>query len=351
MRRFGFLNISFIFAGCFLGAGFLSGNELIQFFGNFGGIGILMLVLTTVGLCAFGFMIIYISVIRKATSAKDIVELGKGRVWGDIFSYLQCVPVFSISVIMSSGAGTIVYENLGISKAMACGFFCLLLFVATVIDSKFTALFFSLTIPLICVLCILLLVINILKGNDLILVKNAVPTDSLLKNPFLSALLYLSYSIFSSIGSIVRLTGKNYSFKKYFAAIILGGSILLIVALSVVFCIYTNTDILLEQLPMVSVSFKSGNFIGCMFSYFLLCGMMGAAINCQNSAYSTLLSNFKRKRSCKIALLLSVLTFLCSLLPFGDLVGTIYPIMGCFGVLILMIIACNFIKAIKTEPI
>ena len=61
MKKINWFNLGFIFAGCFLGAGFLSGNELKQFFGNFGISGIFGCLISVVSICLFGAMILYIS--------------------------------------------------------------------------------------------------------------------------------------------------------------------------------------------------------------------------------------------------------------------------------------------------
>ncbi len=346
MRNFGFLSISFIFAGCFLGAGFLSGNELIQFFGKFGFTGIIMLILTVIGLCFFGYMILCIAVDRKTTVAKDIIVPRDKKTFGNIFSYIQCIPVFAISVIMSAGAGTIVYETLGIQKILSSLLFCVVLYIMTVIDAKFTALFFSFTIPLICLLSLVLLILSILNAQEINMNLKSQP-NALLSTPFLSAILYMSYSIFSSLGSIAALSGKNYSRKKYFAAIILGGVTLIIIALSVVLCLGANPEAVENELPMVSVAFKFGKFLGCLYSYLLLCGMLGAALNCQISVYNTIVSNLKKQHSYLIALLLAVLTFLLSMSPFGELVGTVYPIIGFGGIAVLALIVINYVKGVN----
>ena len=50
--------LAFTYAGCFIGAGFLSGNELWQFFGSFGKLGAVALVLAIVLQGVFGFIAI-----------------------------------------------------------------------------------------------------------------------------------------------------------------------------------------------------------------------------------------------------------------------------------------------------
>ena len=48
MKKIGALNLGLAFAGCFLGAGYVSGQELWQYFGAFGARGLLGLALAVV---------------------------------------------------------------------------------------------------------------------------------------------------------------------------------------------------------------------------------------------------------------------------------------------------------------
>ena len=50
--------LAFTYAGCFVGAGFLSGNELWQFFGSFGKWGIVFLVVAIILQAVLGYFAI-----------------------------------------------------------------------------------------------------------------------------------------------------------------------------------------------------------------------------------------------------------------------------------------------------
>ena len=68
MKKIGALNLGLAFAGCFLGAGYVSGQELWQFFGSFGtkgavGLAIAMAVLFGVGILMLDLNRIYPNII------------------------------------------------------------------------------------------------------------------------------------------------------------------------------------------------------------------------------------------------------------------------------------------------
>ena len=56
MKRVSAWQIAVAFTGSFLGAGFVSGQELLQFFGVFGGYGIIGMILTIIAFGVFGYL-------------------------------------------------------------------------------------------------------------------------------------------------------------------------------------------------------------------------------------------------------------------------------------------------------
>ena len=70
MKKMGVLPLAFTYVGCFLGAGFVSGQELWQFFGAFGGLGFL------------GFAVavaLFVPHLKSKRKAKTLVKGGKSH--------------------------------------------------------------------------------------------------------------------------------------------------------------------------------------------------------------------------------------------------------------------------------
>ena len=61
MKRITPLEVATVFTGSFLGAGFLSGQELLQFFGVFGGYGIAGMVLAIAAFVLFSLLVLDIA--------------------------------------------------------------------------------------------------------------------------------------------------------------------------------------------------------------------------------------------------------------------------------------------------
>ena len=71
MKKIDTLSLGFTFAGCFLGVGFVSGQEIWQFFGAFGIMGIFGIILTFLLHFLFGIILI------KLVHNTKIVEMDK----------------------------------------------------------------------------------------------------------------------------------------------------------------------------------------------------------------------------------------------------------------------------------
>ena len=61
MKKMGFLSVAMTFAGCLLGAGYVSGQELWQYFGCYGNIGIIGLVISIFLVGLTSWLVIWLS--------------------------------------------------------------------------------------------------------------------------------------------------------------------------------------------------------------------------------------------------------------------------------------------------
>ena len=118
MKKINSIKLMFTFAGCFLGAGYVSGQELWQFFGSFGKIGLVGMAIAAVLLSAFGIVLTRyvqltgISDMDKVVIKKDIRSLRF------VFVLLEVFFLFGVFVIMTAGVGAMLDQVFGISPLL-----------------------------------------------------------------------------------------------------------------------------------------------------------------------------------------------------------------------------------------
>ena len=101
-------SIGLTFAGSFLGAGYVSGQELWQFFGSFGGGGLLGVLAALALLAVFGLALMYI-ISRTGIAEMDAVLVPWKRLaWlRKLSSALQLILLFGVIAIMYAGGGAL----------------------------------------------------------------------------------------------------------------------------------------------------------------------------------------------------------------------------------------------------
>ena len=165
----------------------------------------------------------------------------------------------------------------------------------------------------------------------------------MLKNWVLSALTYVSYSIiyavaaFSSYGKAIK-NGKDI-----WVGVFLGGALMFLLALSIMFSIFSVPNAQKGELPMFLAAANINSTTGCVFSVLLVLGMFSAALTAGSSLVNYI--NIKlvlSKKYKEIAAAIIFLTaFFCSVFKFGNLIGTIYPTFGYFGFVVLFLLILN----------
>ena len=124
MNKLGKIRLGLTYAGCFLGAGYVSGQELWQFFGSFGAGGFFGLLLAVALLFAFGVIVFYLA------KKKEIYEMDKIIVKSDIPAVRALVGFFAVFfmygvyIIMSAGAGALLERLLGLPTFFGSLLFC-----------------------------------------------------------------------------------------------------------------------------------------------------------------------------------------------------------------------------------
>ncbi|MBE6797986.1 MAG: hypothetical protein E7531_06620 [Ruminococcaceae bacterium] len=350
MKKINWFNLGFIFAGCFLGAGFLSGNELKQFFGNFGISGIFGCLISVAAICLFGAMILYISKNKSTEKIEDIILPFKSKILGSVIAVLQTVLVFAIIVIMTSGAATLIEETTGVNRVLAAAIFSVVLGVVALRGVTGVAAFFSVLVPVIAVFSLGIgIYLCTTNGIPQITSVAAGDTNPLLSHPLLASLSYLSYSIFSSVGIISPLAkhiGKN---KTYLIGTAFGGLVLFVIATAIILSIYCLPYDKIGELPMLSAAMGINKIIGISYAVLLLGGMFGAALTSMMSISNYVTVKFTRIKLFWAVAILAALNFVGSLCGFGDLIGTVYPLFGYLGLIVLGLIAINFAREVKSK--
>ncbi|MCQ2385421.1 MAG: hypothetical protein MJ078_01920, partial [Clostridia bacterium] len=193
------------FAGCILGAGFVSGKELHQFFTSYGEVGFWGYGISMVLFFLIGCLIAFLAK-KKGTSCMDEIIVPDGaKVLRGFVGLLENLLLFGIFVIMAAAVGALGKQLLGLPPFAFSLIFCLTAAVITSLGIKGLSAFFSLIVPIltVCALTIAVLALVRCGGDSFAFTPGG--SSRLLPHYLLSSVSYVSLNIFLSVGILAPL--------------------------------------------------------------------------------------------------------------------------------------------------
>ncbi|MDW7658843.1 MAG: hypothetical protein SCM11_16875 [Bacillota bacterium] len=338
--------LAYLFAGCYLGAGFVSGREIWQFYGRFGVYGALGLLVSAILFPLAGVCIIrlaQISGIRemdKIVVRKDIPWLRR------IIFTVQIFFLFSIVAIMIAGSGALVHQLYAPVPAWTAGLIvCLIVALVAMNGLKGVASAFSICVPILVIatVCICIAALRRWEFTGLTLVAPAGAGRFEFK-VLLVAMAHVSYNVFGSIGILAPFGELIPKSGTVYRGMFGGSLFLMLVACSVFLALMVSPSSVGAELPMLDLACWMNPVYGYGFGVLLLIGLFGTALALSVALGNDLRMKFKtvdvHYRPATLALIGAA--FVASLTGFGKLISLIYPVFGYLGMLLLTVVFLNY---------
>ncbi|MBR1659267.1 MAG: hypothetical protein IJ705_03010 [Oscillospiraceae bacterium] len=338
------LRLGLTFVGSFLGAGYVSGRELWQFFGRWGVWGWAGLALAMACLGLLGGVTLALAGRCGNDRFEELVIPWERPALRAAVTVFSVVFLFGIDSIMTAGAGALFRQSLGLSPVWTSLLFSLAvaLFTLTGLDGMVGA--FSVIVPLLTAV-----------GVGVSLWALAVPSGSAPAPAgngggwLFSALTFAAYNMFSSAAILAPL-GRAAGGKTIRRGVAIGTALLLLIA--GLFLLVLGRDALAaaRELPMLSVASRLSPAAGWTFALLLLLAMFGTAFSCFLTGLRQLTARFAllARRQASAVFVLTALVWCGSLFGFGTLIDVVYPLFGVGSVAFLACLLVHFFHVKKT---
>jgi uncharacterized membrane protein YkvI len=215
------LKVAATYIGTVVGAGFATGQEVLQFFTRFGVMGLAGLMLTTVMFVLFGYITMDLGRQLNARSHREIIHHSGGKYLGPVFDGIITFFLFGALTAMIAGTGALFTEQFGFPGLvgnLAMGVLTALT-VLRGINGVINSI--SFIVPFLLVAVIGTSVFSIASSPPDIYAQ--VGESSLITNWFLAAVLYVSYNMILSIAVLGPLGVKSRDKKALRNGAVLGG--------------------------------------------------------------------------------------------------------------------------------
>ena len=331
MKKLNWIEITSLYIGIIMGAGFASGRECWQFFGVFGTKGYAGAAASTVCFVLLACMLTYIARSKGTADLGRLICPVESRPAYELIGWVLAAIYYSMIIAMTAAGGSLLNQQFGINKAVG-GIIIALLCIFTVLgDFERVSKIFRLMIPVLFVIGIATILLTI--NADF---SQSGPTEGftpgrMSPNWPVSALVFMAYNTTGMIAMSGNSAINAKDARNAYAGAVAGTLCLGALTILLLRALLTDMAFSAElDLPMLGFA-----------------GLYGAVYSTGASTYygfSTKLKNGKYKKWIIIGGALA--GFLLGLTGFKKLVEFLYPAQGYIGIVFIVLIIINFCREI-----
>ncbi len=326
------------YIGTIVGAGFATGQEVLQFFSRFGISGLFGLILSTFLFIVFGYIIMNLGNKLSAQSHLEIIRHSGGKYLGAVIDVIITFFLFGALTAMIAGTGALFEQQLKLPNLLGSFIMSIITVITVLAGLRGVINSISFVVPF-----LLLSVIGISIYSafnmppDITATANTTGDNVLISNWLLSAFLYVSYNTVISIAVLGPLGLRARDKKAIRTGSILGGlglgisSVLIYVALS-----GNVSDIAGLEVPMIYIAGKISFAVQIIYALILIAEVYTTAVGSLYGFVSRI-TVIRKVSKYKKALIIgtAAVALLASQFGFSNLVKFLYPLVGYGGIVLL----------------
>ncbi|WP_353893275.1 hypothetical protein PRVXH_002698 [Proteinivorax hydrogeniformans] len=335
MKNIG-VKLALTYCGAIVGAGFATGQEVVQFFSVFKTSGVVGGVLATVMFIFFAYVILDIVFKNEVRDHNDLITVVVGQKGALFFDFAIMAFLFCGFTIMLSAATTIVSTYLFPSKALSVGSFLILINVIFFKGVKGVIKVNSLLVPVLVLGVVLLCLRAIFTSVPAVNMGGLVP-----QNAYIAATSYVSYNLIIGMVVLSSLKSELYNKKDIFVVSIVGGMTLGIMLLLLTFA--TKDMPSYSQVPIIDLAYGLNQPLFYSLVLSLLIAILTSAIATGHGIINRITS-LKNWNYSLIGIVLSIVALPLSFIGFSELVKAVYPFFGFVNFILMAALLLYFIK-------
>lgn len=344
-REISIFAVAATYIGTVVGAGFASGQEVLQFFGYHGIMGFLGLIIAVLMFIVYGYIILALGNRLNASSHYEVIMAAGGPFFGRIIDLIIIFFLFGALTAMIAGSGAIFKEQFGLPSALG-GVVMAILSVITVltgIAGVISAISFVVPLLLLGVLAVSILAI-FYSPDIAVISRTYMPFKAAVHNFLLSGIIYASYNLVMSVAILAPLGRevKTRSGLKWGA--ILGGAGLGAGAFLILIAILTNMPAASGyQIPMLYIAGRFSYTLKLIYSFILIAEIYTTAVGNLYGFIARLTDAGSTKYKIYTVVTGGV-ALIVSRFGFAKLVHYLYPVAGYAGIIMLIGLTYGIIK-------
>lgn len=338
--------IGAVYISSVIGAGFASGQEILQYFTYYGWISFLGGIIATILFAWLGYQIGDLGSKLGAKSHKGVILQIGGKFFGTIVDYIIILACLNASVVMVAGGGSLLNQLFNVPVFIGSAILVLFVAVTLSMDLRQIINIIGSVTPFLVIMAVLLAIFAFmttsLSASDMGALKQPDLTAS--PNWALSAVLYVSYNVIMAVAilSVVGGSEKNPNIAANGGMIGGIGLGLLVILLNLGLIAKLNA---VEGVDMPTLLFAGD--IAPWLEIIMGIIIFGMVFSTAAGALYAFVCRVVEPNTPKfkpMVIFFSILAYILSFVGFTELIGIVYPMFGYLGMLLIVIIFVQWIR-------
>ena len=326
-----------LYAAIVLGAGFASGQELLQYFVGYGTSGIWGLIIAGVLFSLTGWAVLDICRKKEIKDYKELMAYLVGKRLGFVFEILAAVFLFVLFVAMLSAGGAMFEQGMDINFTVGVLVLAALIFATLYFGLEGLVWINEIISPVLVVGGIFIGLYTFFNHS-----ANTFFQNEVIPTWILAAVVYASYNITTGFPVLASASRLAESPKDAMTGGVLGGFALTVLGICMALPLYLYyTDVIAVEIPFLVIVVGYGYFFTILYMVLMVCAIFttAAANAFALVEWTGRYINTGRRKQC------AILTLVCipmAHVGFSNIVGYVYPLFGFLGIFQIVLVLMSW---------
>jgi uncharacterized membrane protein YkvI len=340
--------IAAVFIGTIVGAGLASGQEIRQFFTEYGYRGFGGILICCLIYIVIGFMITSISLKYNLKSYTELINLVlRPKIFASFTDGITSLFLLSGAAIILAGSGALIHQYFGVSKWIGILLMAVVSLLVLLRDTKGLIEINSFIVPSLIIVLITIFTMYIFFNKDVVSLSFVKSVPHYKTNWIFSSLLYSGFNILGCSGVIVPLSAEIKNKKSMLWGIIMGALVLTGLTFMINLLLLLNVPYIFKyEIPLLYISHRFGNLIQILLVCIIWLEMFSTEVSDVYSVGKAITQIFKIPYKTAVVLII-LIAIPISQVGFVNLISVIYPAFGVISLLFMIECVYFYLKNCK----
>ena len=345
MKKLGWIEITTLYIGVIMGAGFASGRECWQFFGVFGPKGYLGAAASTLCFVLLACMLTYIARSKGTSDLGKLISPFDNKVIDEIIGWVLAAIYYSMIIAMTAAGGSLLNQQFGISKVIGGIIIAVLCIVTVLGDFERVSKIFRLMVPVLFAVGVLTIILTIRADFGQSGAVTGYQPGRMSPNWPVSALVFMAYNTLGMITMAGSSAVNARDDRNAYAGAVTGTLCLGLLTILLLRALLSDMAFSAQlDLPMLGFSARISPVLNAVYAVILY----GAVYSTGASTYYGFSTKLRPGKMKKIIIVAGAAAgFLLGLTGFKNLVEFLYPAQGYIGIVFIAFIIINFLIQLR----